>query len=303
MTHGAFILTTPTSPAVRFGGEWTEQKLSILEKYLNAYTTALKDQPFRLMYIDAFAGTGWIATGATAPYRSLFRAEEREFVKGSVLRALDVRDKRFDRCIFLDRDPEYCRGLEQIRGRHPGREIEIHNTDANSFLREYRFHRAGWRGVLFLDPFATEVEWATIERIAELEMLDAWILFPAGTLGRMLPTSRKPEDVDAAWKARLNTVFGSNRWERLYERETRSSLFGGSLSRFVREPGEEGLTTIYKENLRDLFRERFLDRSAPLTNSRGRVLYDFMFCAGHPRGARIAKNIAGHLLKISRDLS
>lgn len=296
-------MTTSATPAVRFGGEWTKQKLSILEKYLNAYTTALKDQPFRLMYIDAFAGTGWIATGATAPYRSLFGAEEQEFVKGSVLRALDVRDKPFDRCIFLDRDPEYCHGLEQIRGRHPGREIEIHNTDANSFLREYRFHRAGWRGVLFLDPFATEVEWATIERIARLEMLDTWILFPAGTLGRMLPTSRKPEDVDAAWKARLNTVFGSDCWEGLYEPQTQPTLFGGRLSKVVREPGEQGLTRIYRENLRALFGERFLDRSAPLVNSRGRVLYDFMFCAGHPRGARIAKKIAGHLLKISSDLS
>ncbi len=34
------------------------EKLRILERYLDAYTTALKNQPFKLMYIDAFAGTG-----------------------------------------------------------------------------------------------------------------------------------------------------------------------------------------------------------------------------------------------------
>ena len=39
-----------------FGGGWTEQKLEILEAYLNAYTTALKKIPFDLVYIDAFAG-------------------------------------------------------------------------------------------------------------------------------------------------------------------------------------------------------------------------------------------------------
>ena len=43
-----------------FGGPWTQQKLNILEHYLDAYTTALKNQPFRLVYIDAFAGTGRI---------------------------------------------------------------------------------------------------------------------------------------------------------------------------------------------------------------------------------------------------
>lgn len=43
----------------RFGGDWTETKLAILQKYLAAYTTALKRTSFRKAYIDAFAGTGY----------------------------------------------------------------------------------------------------------------------------------------------------------------------------------------------------------------------------------------------------
>lgn len=42
-----------------FGGGWTKQKLKVLRKYLSAYTTALKRQPFKTAYIDAFAGTGY----------------------------------------------------------------------------------------------------------------------------------------------------------------------------------------------------------------------------------------------------
>ena len=42
-----------------FGGRWTEEKLEILRKYLQAYNTALKNQPFKRVYIDAFAGTGY----------------------------------------------------------------------------------------------------------------------------------------------------------------------------------------------------------------------------------------------------
>ena len=42
-----------------FGGPWTQEKLEILRQYLDTYTTVLKNQPFNLTYIDAFAGSGW----------------------------------------------------------------------------------------------------------------------------------------------------------------------------------------------------------------------------------------------------
>ena len=41
-----------------FGGPWTEKKLEILRRYLDAYTTALKNQRFTLYYVDGFAGAG-----------------------------------------------------------------------------------------------------------------------------------------------------------------------------------------------------------------------------------------------------
>jgi three-Cys-motif partner protein len=47
----------------RFGGEWTEDKLSRLWKYLHAYTTIFTKNKWaaRLTttYVDAFAGTGY----------------------------------------------------------------------------------------------------------------------------------------------------------------------------------------------------------------------------------------------------
>jgi three-Cys-motif partner protein len=42
-----------------FGGDWTSDKLGRVSKYLDAYKQALKNQPFYLIYIDAFAGTGY----------------------------------------------------------------------------------------------------------------------------------------------------------------------------------------------------------------------------------------------------
>ena len=41
-----------------FGGEWTIQKLHIIEEYLKTYTTALKNQKVKKIYVDGFAGSG-----------------------------------------------------------------------------------------------------------------------------------------------------------------------------------------------------------------------------------------------------
>lgn len=41
-----------------FGGQWTAIKLNVLQQYLNAYLKVMKNQPFNLVYIDAFAGSG-----------------------------------------------------------------------------------------------------------------------------------------------------------------------------------------------------------------------------------------------------
>jgi three-Cys-motif partner protein len=56
-----------------WGGEWTKDKLERLRNYLRAYTTALKNQPFELIYIDVFAGTGYWAPNASK------QREEEEF--------------------------------------------------------------------------------------------------------------------------------------------------------------------------------------------------------------------------------
>ena len=45
-------------PVPQFGGPWTQRKLEVVGRYLDLYATALKNRPFKRLYIDAFAGTG-----------------------------------------------------------------------------------------------------------------------------------------------------------------------------------------------------------------------------------------------------
>ena len=151
-----------------------------------------------------------------------------------------------------------------------------------------------WRGVLFLDPFATQVEWSTIDRIAGFNALDIWLLFPTSAIQRILPRSKTPEDVDLGWARKLDRVYGNHSWRDLYRESRQQSLFEGT--QYERASGVDGLLAIYKKNLKDLFGERLLDRSRTLKTSNGSPLFEFLFCVGNTRGIDPAKPIADHIL-------
>lgn len=272
---------------MQFGGPWTVKKLQILEAYLDAYTTALKNKPFKLIYIDAFAGTGQIES-------QLEDGDTIGFLRGSTERALGIRDKPFDELIFIEKDAVRCAELAKLRGHYPERNIRIERAEANGFLNSLRKDWHACRGVLFLDPFATAVEWSTLNWIGSLNALDTWILFPVSAIVRMLPASRQPDDISRKWASRLTSVFGNESWRGLYRDDPQLTLFGESRS--IRERGVDGLLRIYRENLESVFGDRFLRTSRRLVSSTGSPLFEFMFCVGNPSGIGVAKPIAKYIL-------
>ncbi len=272
-----------------FGGSWTIRKLDILEKYLDAYTTALKGQTFRLMYIDAFAGSGQINLRSE-------NEDARKLYEGSAARAVKIHDKPFDRLVFVEKDVRRCQELEKLRSDNSARDIQIENTDANTFLDTLQENWKAWRGVLFLDPFATQVNWATIEKVAGFEALDTWILFPTSAITRMLPVEQKPENVSPSLAKNLTRIFGDRSWEKLYSLSPQQSLFGEDQSQ--RERGVSGIIELYKKRLEGLFGARFMLQSKTFTGPTNAPLFEFIFCAGHPKGASVAQKIALHILNM-----
>ena len=244
----------------QFGGTWTQEKLEILKKYLDSYTTALKGQNFRLLYIDAFAGTGRVEQGAQDPDQN----DRRNFIDGSANVALNIEDKPFDELIFIEKDEDKCLKLEMLTKDRSDRNIRIEQADANRYLRDLRRDWRRCRGVLFLDPFGAQVDWTTIEAIAEYKALDTWILFPTTTIARMLPLSRIPDE----WAHTLTRVYGGeSTWRVMYQESKQTEMFDNE-RRLEREAGAEKLINIYKGKLKELFGERFLDRSKTLRNSK-----------------------------------
>ena len=279
-----------------FGGDWTTDKLEILRRYLDAYTTALKkkpskDRPFNLIYVDAFAGEGsWKpGTGYDQGYE-----EFGELHEGSPRIALGIQNRAFDRFLFIEQDPQRSKSLQALRREFPNRNIKIVNGDANTALPEFcrrlgKFDRA----VVFLDPFATQVAWETVEVVAQTKKIDCWILFPLMAIARMMPNKDEPTP-DCA--ERLDRVFGSREhWQSLYGPPLQPSLLYPEPSQ-ERHGGSSGIADRYRQRLESVF-EKVAPTRRTLTNSNNSPLFDLFFAASNPIGAGLAVEIADYILK------
>lgn len=275
-----------------FGGKWTQEKLEILGSYLDAYTTALKEQPFNLIYVDAFAGSG--SWNPKSGYATEEYEDFRELLQGSASIALNVHDKSFDRLVFIEMDYQRSESLKQMRATLPDRRIDVINEDANVVLPEFCARMAkGDRAVVFLDPYATEVSWGTIESIAETGKIDCWILFPLMAISRMMPLSSEPPQ---AVSSNLDRIFGGREhWENFYSASQQLSLLGDDLP-LQRPAGSSQIADRYRERLKSVF-QMMAPTSRTFYNSKNAPMFELFFTASNPSGAPIAVRIADHILK------
>lgn len=264
---------------------------------------ALKNQPFRTAYIDAFAGTGYRALRQTDEESNLLfpdLAEEapQGLLEGSARLALEIHP-RFDRYIFIEKDRDRCNELERLKEELPAlaSDISIQQGDANEVIQD--LCRKNWkshRAVLFLDPYGMQVEWATIEKIAKTGAIDLWLLFPLGIgVNRLLPRSGQ---IPEGWRTRLDLLLGSDDWyQAFYQEETTTDLFGQEQTKIVKA-GVETIGGYFIDRLKSVF-PGVAPKPKVLMNSMNCPLYLFCFAVGspNPKAREIALRIANHILE------
>jgi len=214
----------------RFGSSHTREKLEVLEKYLQAYTTALKKQHFMLTYVDAFAGTGEIPQPPAGPL--LEDVEElMPVIEGSAQRALRT-SPPFDRYVFIERTRTKAKELYRWKSIYPklSDRISIECADANDWIRRF-CAETDWRknrAVVFLDPFGNQVEWATLAALGQTKGIDLWYLFPAGLgVNRQIGNSGQ---VLSEHAGSLDRLFGQHDWRSAFLDERPAlDLFGTSM--------------------------------------------------------------------------
>lgn len=288
----------------RFGGDWTTRKLNVLAGYLRSYTTALKKTRFQKLYVDAFAGTGYRDVrredDTESPQSPLFpelaEPEPQSLLDGSARIALRT-EPPFDRYVFIERSAERCTRLEGLKAEFSnlvGR-IDVLRGDANTEIRDLCSRDwSSQRAVLFLDPYGMQVEWTTIEAIAQTKAIDMWLLFPLGIgVNRLLARSG---DIPESRRRRLDLLFGTEEWyEEFYKVETTPTLFANDQERVVKATTDT-IGRYFNARLQGVF-AGVATEPGVIRNSRNNPLYLLCFAVGNVRGQEIALRIATHLLK------
>lgn len=280
-----------------FGGQHTDLKLSVIEKYLSGYTTALRNQFSQLWYIDAFAGTGNRTVRTVANGSDLLEtpiAERVDIRRGSAQIALDTKPD-FDFLVFIEQNPRYVAELNDLAARYLQKHIQVVSGDANAALRSLVASNQ-WtdkRAVVFLDPYGMEVEWSTLQALASTKAIDVWFLFPLAGLFRQ--ATRKLIDIDPSKRAALIRMFGDDAWEQeLYPKQDNGDLFGNTSER-ERLADVKGLENYTKARLKTIFAEVFDPLPLPINERPQR--FSLFLCVSNPVSAaiglasRIAKNL------------
>jgi three-Cys-motif partner protein len=273
-------------------GPWAKEKLEALAGYLDFYTKVLKNQIWRTLYVDAFAGGGRAVVRTEAKSASqgpsLFLdenqvdVEQRELVDGSPRIALEVANP-FSRYVFIEPDPVRADELEALRVEYQGiRQIDVLRVDAADgieWVTSQNISKATHRGIAFLDPFGANLHWASIQRLADTGLFEVVVNFALNmALQRMLPNSG---EVPEGWVKALDAYFGTNDWFVETYRERRDGLFG--TGGYEKHPDYlERLLELYRARLKTAF--GYVSTPRLIRNTKGAPLYYLVWAGPHSKG-------------------
>jgi three-Cys-motif partner protein len=269
-------------------GQWSEDKLNLLGKYLRAYSVIMNEQKKSWLnsyyYIDAFAGS----------VMPKAKNDEQRYIEGSPLRALQT-EPRFDGYWFIDRDPRRVERIARLRDSFPNCIIEIQQGNCNEVLRGEIIPKLPYsskkRAFVFLDPYGLQIDWQTILELASTRTCDIFINFSIMGVTRLLPRdqSPNPEVIE-----QLNKVMGSTNWiTQIYQEPpgTQLDLFGNpeepSLNRDTIPA--EWLASLYTEQLRSIF--PYVSQPVLMKNSTNSALYALCMASHNQTAIKITNEI------------
>jgi three-Cys-motif partner protein len=273
-------------------GPWAKDKLDALGRYLDFYTTVLKNQPWRTIYVYAYAGAGRAAVRTAARESApLFDdqtdPELLELISGSPRVALDIPNP-FSRYVFIELDASRASQLDLLQTQYgQARQVDVIRQDAASGIRwviSQNISRRTHRGIAFLDPFGADLDWSVIQALADTRVFEVVINFALNmAIQRMLPNSG---EFQPGWRERLDAYFGTSAWyDASYE--SRPQLFGDQIGK--RHDYLRNLLNLYRGRLKQAF--GFVSQPKLIRNTKGAPLYYLLWSGPHRKGLEGANYI------------
>lgn len=247
---------------------WTKEKLAILDGYLPAFAKTTKGRAPGWYALDLFAGGGL----------NYFEAQRIE-IPGSPLIALEAGPSdapQATEVVMAEADDKTFAALQHRTAGYGSRAQRFHG-DSN-LLIDQMLARVPNRAptFAFLDPEGSELDWKTVEAIAEHKRghspnkIEQLILFSDMGISRLV--SGYPDYV--------TRVFGHERWKSIHGRRARGEITANE--------ARTEYVQLYAEGLRELGYETVLDRQ--ITKAGGQPMYFLLFASDHKAGKSIMDN-------------
>jgi len=286
--------------------------LETVAKYLGAFTTALKRQDFRLLYVDACAGSG--ASIPKSALRDMDDQEEQssllgsseqvadtdQIIVGSAIRALGV-NIPFDQYLFNDVKKSNVAALQERVNtdfRHLKGRVKITQFDANKMLLDL-CEQTDWkstRAVVFVDPFGLQIKYETLEALAQTEAIDLWYLVPVFAMYRQV---RGDGEVLKDGGRSVDEAMGTKEWRHVVavREKGQIDLFGESQMVSKRAVNVKWFEKVAMDRLKIAFDGRVVEQVLPLGRN-GLHEFSLMFAWANPsEKAKLAAKLAKAVLK------
>lgn len=288
----------------KFGGAHTQIKLELVRLYIDFYTRVLKNQPFKLIYIDPFAGSGECEVRSSRLKKDkntidVFEDTEHEpsssntiMIDGSAKIALGI-DRLFNEYHFIENHNSHFTQLESLKKDHPDKEIYLYKGDANETLLGI-LNKIDWkssRAIVFMDPYGMETEWDTLVKIAATKAVDMWYLFPLSGVYRQ--AANDYEKVDNEKAAAIDRMLGTDGWRTAFYDDRQDDLFADEPA-LKRIADIKDIVRFSRERLGSIFASVPEPRILP---DKGPAQFALFFAAANPKAATIALRGANHILK------
>ena len=277
----------------QFGGFWTQQKIEIFIKYLFAYLEIMKNQQFKLIYFDGFAGCGRIESENSG-------IEEDKFTESVALQVLGIEHpKVFDIYYMVDKHKKRSTLLSRLVKREfPSLNAHVIRSDCNERLigmSTYMRRNLNHRSLAFIDPFGMSLNWSSLEACKGLG-IDMWILIPTGVaVNRLL--MRNQDGIPESWLKRLEGFYGlpvDELRNHFYHTRENLTLFGPETNVRKTENAIERAVDLYRQRLGTIWNH--VSRPFPMKNSTGSTMYHFLMATNNTAGLGIANDIIGKKL-------
>lgn len=283
-------------PLNQFGGFWTQQKIEIFVKYLFAYLEIMKQQPFKLIYFDGFAGCGRIEPEDSG-------IENDNFIESVALQVLRMdHPKLFDIYYMVDKHKKRSAALKKlVKDTFPQLSAHVVQDDCNARLismASFMKSRTKFRALAFIDPFGMSLKWSSLEACRNLGV-DMWILIPTGVaVNRLL--MRKEDKIPESWLKRLEDFYGLSSdelREHFYQRNEYMTLFGTETLTQKTSGAIQKAVELYRKRLETIW--KYVSTPFPMKNSQGSTMYHFLMATNNASGLKIANDIIGRTLNAS----